>query len=506
MDNYYRWIFRTLATSMLFFVAFTAVAEQKVLSDVDDPPYLELELSFANTPIEQAFEMLSGLGQVSIIMNPEVQGSVTANLFEHSIDAAIRTIADAAGFAVEKRSSAYVVMSRDDVGKDTVGDMTAIRSYKIQYLDTGSALQLLEKYLSRYGTISTIEGRKRIVVSDRPEFLDRIERVLSEVDIEPQQILIEAEILEIALNDDEVYGIDWTSKAAKGKYGSEGLSNLGSTGFVMEYLTDDLDIFLQALSGSGRVRTLSTPKLLVLEDQDAEVIIGDRIGFKVTTTIDSVTSESVEFIESGVILRVKAAVDNHDRIMLDVHPEVSSGTINDGIPSISTTEVTTQLIANNGEPIFIGGLIKNAKTERETGVPGLRSIPIVGGLFSQTEDRFAKTETIVVIRPYLVNQDRSAFRRELTRSVALGQQLKQDVEPEASVLDLDNGISFGNNDPEAEAEEFDYYALHDDVPVDEDYVSQQEVRDVKSTQQPSKDNTGNRWGWILGVLTVLVLL
>lgn len=504
MDKNFQKIFQAVATLFLLLFSSTVLTDQQNTPDADDPPYLELELSFADTPIEQAFEMLSGLGQVSIIMNPEVKGSVTANLFEHSIDAAIRTVADAAGFAVEKRSSAYIVMSRDDVGKDTIGDMTEIRSYKVQYLDTASALPVLEKYLSRYGSISAIQGRKRIVVSDRPDFLDRIERVLREVDVEPRQILIEAEILEIALNDDEVYGIDWSSKSTKGKYGAEGLSNLGSTGFVMEYLTDDLDILLQALSGSGRVRTLSTPKLLVLEDQDAEVIIGDRIGFKVTTTIDSVTSESVEFIESGVILRVRAAVDNRDRIMLDVHPEVSSGTINEGIPSISTTEVTTQLIANNGEPIFIGGLIKNAKTERETGVPGLRSIPLVGGLFSQTEDRFSKTETIVVIRPYLVNQDRFAMRRELTRSVALGQQLKQDVEPEASVLDLDNGISFDSTG--SEADEFDYYASYDDVPVDEKYVSQQEVREIKTQQQPSKDKASNRWGWILGVLAVLVLI
>ncbi len=504
MDKFCKWKLHCIPALLLLFCGFTAHADAPVKPSFEDPPYLELELSFADTPIKQAFEMLSRLGQVSIIMNPEVQGSVTANLFEHSVDAAIRTVADAAGLAVERRRSSYVVMSREDVGKDTVGDMTEIRSYKVQYLDTASALQLLEKYLSRYGTISTIEGRKRIVVSDRPEFLDRIEDVLNEVDIEPQQILIEAEILEIALNDDEIYGIDWSSKATKGNYGQEGLSNLGSTGFIMEYLTADLDVFLQALSGSGRVRTLSTPKLLVLEDQDAEVVIGDRIGFNVTTTIDSVTSESVEFIESGVILRVKAAVDNHDRIMLNVHPEVSSGTINDGVPSVSTTEVTTQLIANNGEPIFIGGLIKNGKVERETGVPGLRSIPVIGGLFSQTEDRFSKIETIVVIRPYLVNQDRAAVRRELTRSVALGQQLKQDVEPEAGVLDLDNGISFdGGESGEAE---LDYYSSNDDVPVDERYVSQKEVEEVKAVQQRSKDKNGNRWGWVLSVFAVLILI
>ena len=356
----------------------------------------EIELSFVETPIAQAFEMLSTLGDVSIVLRNDVSGKVSAQLYERSLDGAIRTVADAAGYAVEKSGDTYTVMDKEVVGQEAIGDMIDVRSFKVQYIDPAQAVKLLEQYLSRYGSIAALEERKMLVVSDRPSFISRIERVLREVDTEPRQILIEAEILEVTLTDDETYGVDWSAKAKNNSsYGTTGLSEIGSTGFFMEYLTSDLDIFLKALSENDRVRTLSTPKLLVLEDQDAEVVIGDRIGFKVTTTIDSVTTESVEFIESGVILRVKAAVDNSDRIMLSVHPEVSSGTVNNGIPSVSTTEVTTQLIANNGQPVFIGGLIKNTKTERESGVPGLRSIPVVGALFSQTQERFAKTEKLL---------------------------------------------------------------------------------------------------------------
>jgi len=333
------------------------------------------------------------------------------------------------------------------------------------------------------------------VVSDQPEFQQRIAGVLKEIDVQPRQILIEAEILEISLNDDEVYGIDWSGKARKGKAGTDGLSNLGSTGFFLEYLTDDLDVFLQALSESGRVRTLSTPKLLVLEDQDAEVIIGDRIGYKVTTTIDSVTSESVEFIESGVILRVNAGVDNDERIMLDVHPEVSSGTVNNGIPSVSTTEVTTQLIADDGQPVFIGGLIKNTKAERESGVPGLRSIPVVGGLFSRTEDRFAKTETVVIIRPYLVRASRPGrFEQELSRSRQLANSLKLDVAPQAANQDVNN--AFYTRDPQA-PERGVSDATDPDVVLDE--------LEIREQQQKPQKNTSNL-GWLLSALALILLL
>ena len=103
----------------------------------------------------------------------------------------------------------------------------------------------------------------------------------------------------------------------------------------------------------GRVRTLSTPKLLALEHEEAEVIIGDRIGYRVTTTINQVTTESIEFLESGIILNVQPYVDRNGRIMMDIHPEVSTGTItNDGMPNQTTTEVTTQLLADDGQTIF----------------------------------------------------------------------------------------------------------------------------------------------------------
>ncbi len=440
-------IFYTATLAILLCICQNVISDELISSEDSDPEsdHLELEVSFVDTPVAQAFEMLSQLGRTSIILNSGVTGTVTAQLFEHSIDDAIRIIAEAAGYTVEKRDNVYVVLDRDEVGKNSLGDMTDVKSFKVQYIDPKKAAALLEKYLSRYGSVTTLEDRKLIVVADRSDFLTRIERVLREIDKEPQQILIEAEILEIALSDDETYGVDWTASRSKGSYGTTGLSDIGSSGFFMQYLTNDLNVLLEALSENGRVRTLSTPKLLVLEDQDAEVIIGDRIGFKVTTTIDSVTSESVEFIESGVILRVKAAVNSSNRIMLDVHPEVSSGQINDGIPSISTTEVTTQLIADDGQPIFIGGLIKNTKTESESGVPVLRSIPLLGALFSRSVERNLKTETIVLIRPHIVSGrlDNPASV-ESDRANVLGDELRLELQQTLDDPDVNNKLELNS--------------------------------------------------------------
>ena len=103
-----------------------------------------------------------------------------------------------------------------------------------------------------------------------------------------------------------------------------------------------------------------------------------------------------------MILRVTPSVDADGRIMLKVRPEVSSGSVSAGIPSKKTTEVNTQLVANDGQPVLIGGLIKRSMTYRRLGVPLLSDIPVIGGMFSSTDDGGAATETIVVITPRIV--------------------------------------------------------------------------------------------------------
>ena len=148
---------------------------------------------------------------------------------------------------------------------------------------------------------------------------------------------------------------------------------------------------------------MSTPKLLALENQEASVIIGDRRGYLVTTTINQVTSETVEFLESGVILRVTPYVDQDGNVRLDVHPEVSTGNVDaNGIPSQVTTEVTTQLVVPSGRTVFIGGLIKHTSSLGQEGVPGLRRVPGIRRLFSNEERTEVNTETIVLITPKIV--------------------------------------------------------------------------------------------------------
>jgi type II secretory pathway component GspD/PulD (secretin) len=247
-----------------------------------------------------------------------------------------------------------------------------------------------------------------LVVEDLPSFLNKIETILFEIDREPKQIMIEAKILEITLTDNQSFGLDWAklfnSTTGIGSIGTQGLSSPTSPGLFGEYNNGNVDLVLTALKERGRLRTISTPKLLAMEGLEAETVVGANIGFRVTTTTNQITTESIEFLETGIILKVTATVDRSGRILLDVHPEVSAGVVSDdGIPSKSTTQVSTRMLVPNGKTVFLGGLIKHSFNNTREGIPGLGDLPLIGGLFSNDAKNISSTEIVVLITPTIVD-------------------------------------------------------------------------------------------------------
>jgi type II secretory pathway component GspD/PulD (secretin) len=378
-----------------------------------------VSLNLRNIEISEAMEMIAKQRHLNILLGENVTGQVSLNLYKVSVDNAIRSITAAAGFAVEKRDKTYFLMQHVNVGRYSNGDITRVRKFNINYADPILVGEVLQQHLSQYGKLTVVADRNLVLVTDKPEFLQRIEQLVGYVDAQPQQVLIEAQILEVTLSDEDSYGIDWAnlfaSDGGDGRFGTQGLSGPGDSsnlGFLFSLMTPNVDIALTALEQEGRVRTLSTPKLLALDNQEASVIIGDRRGYQVTTTINQVTTESIEFLESGVILRVTPHIDANGRVLMDIHPEVSTGTVDaNGIPSQTTTEVETSLLVPDNQTVFIGGLMKHTVDESYQRVPVLGRMPILKRLFSNRERGNVTTETVVLITPRIVT-DLDSFSAE----------------------------------------------------------------------------------------------
>ena len=325
--------------------------EEKKQEEIGD----RVTLNFRESSIQEVFDVLSRKDKVNIILGKGVTGLVSVNLYNITVKEAIYRVAESAGFAVEFRNGDYVILDHKEAGLEHPNGLLQLRTFKVQYSDPKQVAEILTKYVSRYGKVTPLNDRRMIVIEDTAEFVERASKLLLELDAQPKQILIEAKVLEVTLDDGELYGVDWSKVfgSANGTSGSFGTSGLASgnavngprqAGFFFGLANKNLELFLEAQSTKNRVKTLSTPKLLAMENQEARVSIGDSTGFKVTTTINQVTTESIQFLESGVILRVTPSVDQQGRVLLKVHPEVSSASLNAGIPSKKSTEVTLSLI------------------------------------------------------------------------------------------------------------------------------------------------------------------
>jgi type II secretory pathway component GspD/PulD (secretin) len=410
------------------------------------PDIHRISMTMKDADLADVMDMLSREQRINIFVSTDSNEQVSFSFYDMTLPDAIRAIANAAGFAVEHYDGNYFIVDRNEAGKYAPDTLTQVRSFELQYVSVDEIGGLLQPYLSEYGEITIFKEKNIFLIQDTPQFLARTAVLVQAIDKEPSQILIEAKILEISLTDEDSSGLDWTkffnSDGGSGEFGTQSLNNPASAGLFFSYTNNNITAALDALTSQGRVRTLSSPNLLAVEDQESSVIVGDRRGYSVITTINQVTTESIEFLESGVILRVTPSVDAAGKVLMDIHPEVSNGVIDPltGIPSQTTTEVTTRMIVPDGQTIFVGGLIKHRIEESRKGVPIISKIPGLGRLFSSRENNKTNTETIVLITPTILRTDNAMVDEE---TIKIFDEMEQRQTSDSERLNDDMEMFFG---------------------------------------------------------------
>ena len=182
---------------------------------------------------------------------------------------------------------------------------------------------------------------------------------------------------------------------------------------------------LDALQEETKVNTLSTPKILALHSKPAKVQVGGQQGYEVTTISDGLATTSIEFIDTGTILEITPYIDDENNVLLKVKPEINSAVIEEGIPVVNSTVVTTWLMARNGETAFIGGLIQNTRLEGRSGIPCLGNIPLFSLLFGRSAEATGKTELIVLITPQIVDIGARGDQEVIEKTEKMEQHLEE---------------------------------------------------------------------------------
>jgi type IV pilus assembly protein PilQ len=180
-------------------------------------------------------------------------------------------------------------------------------------------------------------------------------------------------------------------------------------------------MFIRALEEVTDTVVVANPKVLTLNKQKGQVIVGRRDGYLTTTVTETQAVQTVEFLETGTTLIFRPFVGDDGFVRVELHPKDSVGFVSaQGLPSEQTTEVTTNVIIRDGETILIGGLFREVTTDVQSQVPGLGSIPWLGVLFKSKNEESSREEVIILLTLHVV-KDQSHY-------AAASEELFQDVE------------------------------------------------------------------------------
>ena len=278
--------------------------------------------------------------------------------------------------------------------------------------------------------ITSDEVNNAVIVFGTPRDYAVVEEALRKLDVAPYQVMIEAAISEVTLNDDLRFGVQWNFQTGSSNFSySEGTSAAPTRifpGFSYFLSNSDINATLNALEARTNVKVVSAPKLLVLNNQTAALQVGDQVPI---TTASAMSTEnatapivnSVEYRDTGVILKVTPRVNEGGLVLLDIAQEVSdvntraTSTSPVKSPVISTRRVSTSIAVQDNQVIALGGLFRDSRSFGKNGLPILSRIPVLGALFGTHENAQGRTELIVLLKPHVLRtaDDARAVTEEL---------------------------------------------------------------------------------------------
>lgn len=448
------------------------VADEKAEGDVpegqqvDVGSFGQIDLHVKDLTLTKVLQLLSMQSQRNIVASRNVNGQVSADLYDVGFYEALDAILHTNGFGyIEKGNFIYVYTQDELRAIEEQNRKPVTKVVRLDYITAGDASAFVSPMLSSSGTISvsgeTEEGMQptmqdsgadsfahaaTLLVRDYPENVEEIVQVLEDLDQRPRQVLIEATVLQAQLSEANAYGVDFAIFAdlevddftqplgsvddlisgtgrggdvftnGGGAQGTAGQTGSGQSTLKLGFLGNDAAVFIKALDSVTDTTVLATPKVLVLNRQRAELLVGQRLGYLSTTATDTSTTQTVEFLDIGTQLTVRPFVSDDGFVRMELRPQVSNGDTElvGGfiIPNETTQELTSNVMVESGRTVVLGGLFKEDTTVGRRQVPLLGDVPVVGPAFRGQDDSVQRSEVIFLIKPTVMKDQRLAEKGE----------------------------------------------------------------------------------------------
>ncbi len=454
-----------------------------VTPQIDAQSGIITHLPLQDAPIREVLRQLSNVSQKNIVPGRNVTGKVTADLFNvtwrEALDAILRV--SELG-AVEEGNFIYVYPLKEMSSMEQARKHLVTKVFTLYYAKPEDVEKLLAPCMSKDGMVKVTPNTEAgvapdetksggmnyalndvLVVSDYEDNIKRVQEVIASVDQRPQQVLIEATILLVTLDDKTDLGVDFSKVPGVDFCKIGAFNNFGpasGTGTLMEgtktplgplspgikdpvaiaqngsaplakgfngavEFSSDTSVFIHALEGVADTSIVANPKLLVINKQLGQVHIGQRLGYQDTSTTTQTggTTASISFLDVGTTLNVRPFVGHDDYIRMEVFPKDSSGSVTTQsgitIPNENTTQCTTNVMVKDGHTIVISGMFRDETDVSRSQVPVLGNLPLVGWLFRQKSDELKRQEVIILLTPRII---------KLPADSVLSEQLKDDVQ------------------------------------------------------------------------------
>ncbi|MCK9221774.1 MAG: hypothetical protein PHV61_02675 [Limnochordia bacterium] len=377
--------------------------------------------SLNNASVEQTLKAIADKAGWTLFLVGQIEGSLTTDLSSIPPQKALELLAEFFQFAYTLEDHVLVVRP---VQQDPA-------SHRVISLNEISADKARQVVMSIYGEEIAVEtlGERVIVLKGQASLVDLVANVLAELDQPRYQVLVEARIQEVTREDIAKLGLSWTLPNIE--------ASNGGKPFALNIDWPNLEVALDALLSQGDSRLLAHPKIAAIDGEKARIFIGDRIPIILKTEVGDTVRETIDYFESGVLLEITPRISSEGTITLQVDTQVSSmtGSTTQGYPQTRTREAQTQVRVKDGQPLMIGGLIKDEQSQDDVGLPILSQLPLLGGLFQTKSSKSKQMEMLIFLVPHIVTDD----KLDVVPEGEIAIPLLQPAEPDKTALLLDLG-------------------------------------------------------------------
>ncbi|WGE36234.1 type IV pilus secretin PilQ [Actinobacillus genomosp. 1] len=396
-------------------------------------------ISLKNAPTAEILSYLAEEYGKNIVLSDNIETNTTLRIENSDFDSVLKSITRANKLTSAYENQIYFISHKKDERATSVGVDAELlkpklitKTIKLDYAKAAEVIESLTKgsghFLSENGYLHFDDRSNSLIIKDSPESMKNIVKLIRNLDKPTEQIAIEARIVTISSENLQELGVRWgIFSPANGHHKIAGsleanglpntnrlnvnfpVNNAASIALQVAKINGRvLDLELTALEQENDVEIIASPRLLTTNKKPASIKQGTEIPYVLYNRKDEV--KNIEFKEAVLGLQVTPHISNDNQILLDLivtqnSPNSAASTIN-GLVTIDKQELNTQVFAQHGETIVLGGIFQHLAAKGEDRVPILGSIPVLKKLFSHSSDRISKRELVIFVTPYIVKNEK----------------------------------------------------------------------------------------------------